>query len=290
MYRLNVIGCGKVGRVLARLLIDSGLISTLSLVSRSDGSARSARDFIGVGELKDSIAELPPADLWMVTVGDAGIAAAVKELAQCAALRPGSIVFHCSGALGSEVLAPLRGSGACVGSAHPIRSFADPELACRAFPGTSCSLEGDSVALERLRVLFEAIGGQTFELATESKTLCHAGHVIVSNYLVALLDVARRVYESAGVPRDCIDSFMVSLARGTLENVQALGTTAALTGPIVRGEVETVRRQLEGLRAEAPLAEGEAVYALMGLIAAQIAERRGALSADDIKRLRELLQ
>jgi len=144
--------------------------------------------------------------------------------------------------------------------------------------------------LERLRVLFEAIGGRTFELAAESKTLCHAGHVIVSNYLVALLDVGRRVYESAGVPRDCIDSFMVSLARGTLENVQALGTTAALTGPIARGEVETVWRQLEVLRADASLVESGAVYALLGLIATQIAERRGALSADDIQRLRELLE
>jgi len=289
MYRLNVIGCGKVGRVLARLLLDSGLISTLSMVSRSGGSARSAREFIGAGELTESIADLPPADLWMVTVGDAGIAAAVGELVQSGGLKPGNIVFHCSGALASEVLAPLRTSGACVGSAHPIRSFADPELAYRAFPGTSCSLEGEPIAVDRLRVLFEAIGGRTFELAAESKSLCHAGHVIVSNYLVALLDIGRRVYESAGVPRDCIDNFMVSLARGTLENVQALGTTAALTGPIVRGEVETVRKQLEGLRTEAALAEGESVYALLGLIATQIADRKGALSSDDIRQLRELL-
>lgn len=289
MYRLNVIGCGKVGRVLARLLVERGGVSCLCLVSRSEESAHSARDFIGSGVPKGRIADLPPADLWMITAGDVRLEAIAEEIAREGALSPGDLAFHCSGAVSSSVLAPLRAKGAVLGSAHPIRSFADPALAYRSFPGTACALEGEPAALERLSPIFRSIGAETFELSEDSKTRCHAGHVMVSNNLVALLDLGRRLYESAGVPKSNIDKFMSSLVQGTLDNVKALGTTEALTGPIVRGEVETVLRQLENLRGEPAIDKAYAAYALLGLISVEISERRGAISANEADRLKELL-
>ncbi len=290
MYRLNVIGCGKVGRTLTRLFVEKGLVSRLCLVSRSLDSAKSARDFIGLGDPKNSIAELPAADVWMIAAGDARLSAIARELADVGAQSSRNLIFHCSGAVDSSVLLPLRARSVLLGSVHPIRSFADPELAHRLFCGTSCALEGEPEAIELLHALFSAIGAETFELSAESKSRCHAGHVIVSNYLVALLDVGRRVYESAGVPDDSIDSFMSSLAQGTVENVKALGIAGALTGPIVRGEIATVSQQLESLRQEPKLSDAASVYSLMGQVATRIAERKGALSCEDVKRLTELLQ
>lgn len=292
MYRLNVIGCGKVGRTLARLLNEAGLVTTLSMVSGSPESALSARDFIGMGELKSDISELPPADLWMIATGDSRLSSVCVELHNSAQVVQGSVVFHCSGAVSSSVLAPLGAKGAFVGSVHPIRSFADPVIAHSSFSGTYCALEGDPQAVERMRPLFEALGARTFELSQESKTRCHAGHVMVSNYLVALLDIGRRVYETAGVPNHLIDGVMLSLAHGALTNITSLGTTNALTGPIVRGEFDTVKAQLDALRQKS--VEGQAdvsagVYALLGQVALQIAERKGTLAPEEIARLRTLL-
>lgn len=292
MYRLNVIGCGKVGRTLARLLSEKGLVTTLSMVSGSRESALEARDFVGAGEVNKDISDLPAADIWMIAVGDSKLSAMSRDLLNFGRVGEESVVFHCSGAVGSSVFAPLRDRGASVGSVHPIRSFADPALAHASFAGTYCALEGDQQAITQLRPLFEALGARTFELSAESKTRCHAGHVIVSNYLVALLDIGRGVYEAAGVPRDFIDEFMLSLAQGTLENVRSLGTTEALTGPIVRGEIDTVKKQLDNLRQEHAIegvSLGAPVYALLGQVALQIAERKAALSRTEVERLRALL-
>jgi len=288
MYRLNVIGCGKVGRALARLLGEKRLVTTICMVSGSVQSAQAARDFVGVGEIKATLSELPPADLWMITVGDSRLLTISRELLNSGRVADDSVVFHCSGAVGSSVLAPLREQGAVVGSAHPIRSFADPELACASFAGTYCAIEGDQRATTRLRQLFEALGARTFEIPEESKTRCHAGHVMVSNYLVALLDIARGVYETAGVPSDCIADFMVSLAQSTLENVRGLGTTAAVTGPIVRGDIDIVKKQLDSLRQEdmtKAVSLAAPVYALLGQVAVQISERKAVLSPSELERL-----
>ncbi len=292
MYRLNVIGCGKVGRTLARLLSEKGLVTTISMVSGSPESALAARDFVGAGEVKGDISDLPPSDLWMVAVSDSRLSAISQDLVDSARVGEESVVFHCSGAVGSSVFASLRDRGASVASVHPIRSFADPALASTSFDGTYCAIEGDQRATTQLRPLFESLGARTFEISADSKTRCHAGHVIVSNYLVALLDIGRGVYEAAGVPRDFIDEFMLSLAQGTLENVRSLGTTDALTGPIVRGDVDTVKKQLDNLRQEHTtegVSLGAAVYALLGQVTLQIAERKDALSPVQIERLRALL-
>jgi predicted short-subunit dehydrogenase-like oxidoreductase (DUF2520 family) len=293
MYRLNVIGCGKVGRTLARLLNDAGLVTTLSMVSGSPQSARSAREFIGAGDLKNDISELPSADFWMVAVGDARLSVICRELIDSSRVERESVVFHCSGAVSSSLLAPLREKGAFVGSVHPIRSFADPEIARSSFAGTYCALEGEPRAVERLRPLFESLRARTFELSSESKTRCHAGHVIVSNYLVALLDIGRRVYQTAGVPSAFIDDVMLSLAQGSLANVESLGTTEALTGPIVRGEIDTVRAQLDNLRegvSREDVNVSASVYALLGRVALEIAERKDTLSAEEVAHLRALLK
>jgi predicted short-subunit dehydrogenase-like oxidoreductase (DUF2520 family) len=263
------------------------------MVSGSPESARSARDFIGTGELKRDISELPSADLWMVATGDSRFASVCAELLKSDRIEDGNIVFHCSGAVSSSVFDPLKGKGALVGSVHPIRSFADPAMAHRSFTGTYCALEGDPSALERLGSLFEGLGARIFELSKESKTRCHAGHVIVSNYLVALLDIGRRVYETAGVPSHVIDDVMLSLAHSAIANITSLGTTNALTGPIVRGEFDTVKAQLDALRPESEEGEADvsaAVYASLGQAALQIAERKGTLSSEEITRLRTLLK
>ena len=158
-------------------------------------------------------------------------------------MRSGDGVFHLSGFTSSEILAPLRATGVRTASVHPVMSFADPQRAIERFSGTPCGVEGEaSLALE-LTNLFATVGGVPFSLDGNEKPLYHAGSVFASNFLVVILDVARRAYVDAGVPPETAETMLAAISRGALENVIALDAATALTGPAARGDREAVSAQ-----------------------------------------------
>ena len=191
---LNIIGAGHVGRVLGRLFAQTegthgGKILVQDVLTRSMASAQAAVAFIGAGTPVDSYAALRHADVTMLAVSDDQIGPA------CAALvaegrQAGAIVFHCSGALASNVLLAATQAGAFVASAHPIRSFADPAQVAATFDGTFCGVEGDPLALAFLTPALNAIGARPVPIDPAAKTLYHAAAVFASNYLVTVLDAA----------------------------------------------------------------------------------------------------
>lgn len=242
---LNVIGAGRVGRVLARLLGASGAMTVQDVLTRSPASARDAVAFIGAGRAVDQLAATRPAHVWMLAVGDDQIAPVCAQLAAVHDLS-GLTLFHCSGALSSAV---LDDADAFPASIHPIRSFADPDLVASQFAGTFCGIEGDAVALALLRPAFEAIGARCVPIDAAAKTVYHAAAVFASNYLVTVLDGALRAWQAAGVAEDVARQLAGPLAAETLANVLRLGPGAALTGPIARGDVATVQRQQAALEA-----------------------------------------
>jgi predicted short-subunit dehydrogenase-like oxidoreductase (DUF2520 family) len=159
-------------------------------------------------------------------------------------------------------------------------------MATRDFPGTFCGVEGDERGVETVRDLFSRIGGEVFSIPTEAKMVCHAGHVFASNYLVALLKVARDLYTAAGIPEPLAWRLMEPLVRGAVDNVMRLGPTDALTGPIARGEGDVVARQLAKVaEVSPPLAE---LYARLGIEALDIARSQG-LSAELSETVRDAL-
>jgi len=239
---LNLIGAGHVGRALGRLFAARGVFAVQDIVTRSLDSAQAAVAFIGAGRALAPDALPRAADVWMLAVRDDQIAAAAAALARAVPLD-GAIVFHCSGAKASDELAAARQAGALVASVHPVRSFADPAAVARAFDGTFCGIEGDAAALALLQGAFGAIGARTVTIDGAAKTVYHAASVFASNYLVTVLDAALRAYRAAGVPDDIARALARPLALETLENVFRLGPETALSGPIARGDAETVLRQ-----------------------------------------------
>jgi predicted short-subunit dehydrogenase-like oxidoreductase (DUF2520 family) len=178
----------------------------------------------------------------------------------------------------SEALNSARRCEALVASIHPIRSFAEPELASRDFPGTFCALEGDDGARCVLEKMFREVGAVVFEIPTASKMVCHAGHVFASNYLVTVLAVAQKLYAASGISEELSRSFMEPLVRGSIDNFFKLGGVKALTGPIARGDARLVKEQEERISQERP-ALGE-LYASLGMEALEIAISRGLSRAD----------
>ena len=239
---LNIVGAGHVGRTLGRLFAARGVFAVQDVLTRSVESAESAVAFIGAGRAVAQVADLRPAQVWMLAVSDDQIAPACAALA-AAGLLDGAVVFHCSGAKASSELQAATEAGAGVASVHPVRSFADPAGVAAAFAGTWCGVEGDVHALARLMPAFEAIGAQLVSIDAAAKTVYHAASVFASNYLVTVLDAALRAYTAAGVPVEVARELARPLASETLANVFRLGPAAALSGPVARGDLATVARQ-----------------------------------------------
>jgi predicted short-subunit dehydrogenase-like oxidoreductase (DUF2520 family) len=274
MKSLNIIGCGRVGKTLARLWHDSGVFRIQDVMTRSEGSAVEAIDFIGAGRAVCHLNDFQAADVWMLAVPDRQIAITAAELAlmQGATKSPPVLAFHCSGALASTELQSLSDAGWQVASAHCLLSFARPEMAQLQFEGTPCALEGDAAALTELEPSFSRIGANCFSLAAENKLLYHAGAVFATNFLPVLQAVANQLWATSGVPTDVATQLSTTLLKNAVENIQTLGPAGALTGPAARGDVALVQRQGNAVTAWNATA-GEAYQALSQLAAKLVTGR-----------------
>ena len=272
MRLLNISGAGRVGRTLGYLWHEQSVFQIGGVLTRSTASARDAVAFIGAGAAHNTIADMPAADVWLIATPDAAIASISAALIASKRLRASDVVFHCSGALASSELATARDAGAWVASVHPLKSFATPEGAVQSFNGTHgtyCAMEGDADALAVLKPAFSAIGAHVVDIDAQHKVLYHAASVLVCNDLTALMEAGLRCYEKAGLARDTATRMMEPLVRETVDNIFKLGTAKALTGPVARGDVAVVEKQLQALQAFDPrLAE---VYRALGVLAAQLA-------------------
>lgn len=246
---LSIIGGGKVGRTLGRLWADAHSVALADILNRSSHGAQIACEFIGDGRAVDSYDALEPANIYLISTPDDQIEQSCNALAATGLLTADSIVFHCSGAKNSAILHAAAKCGATVASIHPIRSFASPEQLITDFAGTFCGAEGDARALAVLNGMFADIGGTVVAIDSARKVLYHAAAVFASNYLVTLFDVAQHAYMEAGVAPETALQLMEPLVRATVDNVFRLGPADALTGPIARGDMATVRVQQEAVTA-----------------------------------------
>jgi predicted short-subunit dehydrogenase-like oxidoreductase (DUF2520 family) len=174
------------------------------------------------------------ADVVLLCVPDAQIAAAA------AVIEPGPLVGHCSGATGLDVLAPHEAFGL-----HPLMTVT---RAGGAFAGAGCAIAGTTPrALDFAERLGLALDMRPFEIADEDRVAYHAAASMASNYLVALEDAAARLLATTGASRE----LLVPLVRMTVENWARDGANA-LTGPIARGDEETVARQRAAVEERTP--------------------------------------
>lgn len=273
MTTLNIIGPGRVGLTLGALLVRKGLCALQDVLSAEFVTVEAAVAFIGSGRAVRKLADMRPAALWLLTPPDGAIASMASALAATGNVRAGDVLFHCSGAQAASILSPLVACGAKLASVHPLKSFAEPERALESFAGTWCTVEGDAAALALLRPLFAQLGARVAQIDPAGKTLYHAASVLVCNDLTALMEAGLRSYERAGLDRATAQAMMEPLVRETLDNVFALGTVRALTGPVARGDAEVVARQLTALAALDPRIAN--VYRALNVIALDLARTQG---------------
>ncbi|MBI4357350.1 MAG: DUF2520 domain-containing protein [Gammaproteobacteria bacterium] len=248
MKTLNIIGCGRVGRTLARLWHEANVFEIQDVLTRSFSSSHQAVEFIGQGNAIHAYDALGDAEVTLIATTDEAISLVAKKLVEAGKVRKEMIVFHTSGALSSRILKISEDKGAFVASVHPLMSFADLKLSMASFPGSYCCMEGNAFACAVLEGAFQKIGGQVFTISHEHKTLYHAASVLASNYVVTLMEAACQAYQRSGVDHCLAEKIVSSLVNNAVKNVTTLGASAALTGPLKRGEHSIVETHEQALR------------------------------------------
>jgi predicted short-subunit dehydrogenase-like oxidoreductase (DUF2520 family) len=179
----------------------------------------------------------------LLAVRDGAVTAAAQDLAAGGQVTAAHTVLHLSGMLDETALAPLGPTGAALGCLHPLQAITQPEHAPDRLRGALAALTGGARAVETGGTLARSMGMRPVVLAGASKPRYHAAAAIASNYLVVLAAVAERLMTEAGLPQAEARAGIAALMDGTLANVREEGA-AALTGPITRGDLETVRAHL----------------------------------------------
>ena len=286
--KIAIIGPGRVGPAIGILAERNGY-DVVAIggadVSRAEAVAKTiSRSTRGC----DIIQAAAAGEIVLLTVPDDAIASVCEKIAQAKAFKPGAIVAHCSGALASDILAPAKAAGCPVGSMHPLQTFPSTQTAVEKMVGVYCFIEGDEQAVAALERLARDIGCLPVRIDPAAKPLYHASAVMACNYLTALLDAALYLAGEAGINRDTAMSALTPLVRATFENIHAEGTEQALTGPIARGDLETVERHLAALAGEP--GEIDAFYRAAGLWTVGLAERKGTIDPATTQSLRRLLE
>ena len=247
-FLINIIGAGNVGKTIGYLLFNHRLVTIGAVCNTSEESSECAIQFIGSGASCLSIAELPPADITLITTPDDLIIKTCEALSYNKFIKTGSIVLHCSGSLTSDALLSIKKNGCYVASAHSMKSFTRPEQSIEQYSGTYCAIEGDDEAVSTVHFLFNSIGAITYAIDKRNKSFYHAGGVFASNYLITLSQQALSCMKEAGVENEMAMHIITSLMRGTLSNLErTLSPEQALTGPIQRGDVLTIQSHVASL-------------------------------------------
>jgi predicted short-subunit dehydrogenase-like oxidoreductase (DUF2520 family) len=211
---------------------------------------------------------LPSSGVVFLAVPDRAVGEVAANLARMKPSQRMSFV-HLSGALGLGALDALRDHP--VGSFHPLQSFPAPRDP-GAFRGITVAVDASTPTLmRRLRSLARAIGARPVPVKDDQRALYHAAAVFASNYIDVVLAQAVELLRNAGwSEKDAVEG-LVALAEGALANIRRRGPVAALTGPVRRGDVDTVERHLAALQ-KTP---AEDLYRMLGLIALEIAVEAG---------------
>jgi predicted short-subunit dehydrogenase-like oxidoreductase (DUF2520 family) len=256
---IAIVGPGRLGTTLALQLADAGYRIS-EIVSRNALSQRRARTLARTLKARSShysSASLDAGLIWLC-VPDREIAVIARDLAGLKTWR-GKTVFHSSGALGSDVLSALRKRGARVASVHPMMTFV--RGAVPSMKGITFAVEGDAPAVRLARRVVSDFAARTFIIRRQNKVAYHAWGAFASPLLVAALVNAEHVARAAGLKTAEARRMMLPIVCQTFVNYAALGPAGAFSGPLVRGDVETVRKHLRALN---KIPEARAVYVALG--------------------------
>lgn len=280
--RVFIIGAGHVGRGLYRAFKASG-IDVIGLHGR-----RPSPWTTSTGSLPTAVSN---ANTIIVAVRDEQIDDVLSDVTseRCSGARgrvaSGTVVVHTSGGAEPELIPRLSEVGLSGGTFHPLVPFAIPERAPELMRRAWIGIDGDDQARATSRRLAGHVGARTLEIPAGGKSVYHAAAVMSSNFPVVLAAIAGEMLASLGIPDRSAQQAVHSLMEGAVSNLSEAAPDQALTGPVVRGDSETIVRHLNAIRSDP---EARAVYKRMSLAALAIASR-GGTDPEKIEEMRKIL-
>jgi predicted short-subunit dehydrogenase-like oxidoreductase (DUF2520 family) len=263
---IGIAGAGRVARALGRLWVDAGE-PVVCVASRDIRHARDTAEFIGPAVRAVSYPEFPRSvRRLLIAVPDRAISEVAAGLAERSGAR---IALHTCGTRGPEALSALQAHGIECGTLHPLQTFSG----ITDLRGVAFAVWGDPAAVEWAESIAALASGEVLRIPPAARPLYHAAAVMASNYVLALLAASQTLLEQCGVEAEAARRALGPLLRTSVENGLRHGPVAALTGPIERGDVDTVAAHLAAL--DTAPARIRNLYRAVGVQTLDLARRRG---------------
>jgi len=295
---LCVIGAGRVGTTVSCTLAEKELpnIRLKAISSRSTESLNRAKEILGskaagVIFTRENPLAASLANCVLICTPDDTIKVVCSEIFKDKSKNfKKYYVIHFSGSKSLEVLNSARAAGAEIASIHPLKSFASIQDAIKSLPGTVFGITYSSAESKKMaEFLVKSLGGKIIEVENKKKPLYHAAACVASNYLVTLINYAVLVHKKIGIkPEDSLKG-LLGLVEGTVSNIKKMGTKKSLTGPIARGDVDTIKEHMGSFN-EFFSKEDAALYKMMGIETIKIAQQNKWIKESTVEELKEILK
>jgi|Wag4MinimDraft_11_1082651.scaffolds.fasta_scaffold01090_5 predicted short-subunit dehydrogenase-like oxidoreductase (DUF2520 family) len=247
--KVVIIGAGRTGTVMGYLLKKSGF-EIIGVKNKHLASAHKSVELIGAGEAFNDIDlknNLKFADLIIITTPD-DIIAQMAELLLQYDLKDSVCLMHMSGLHSSHILNKKHKKGINVFSLHPLQAVSSFDEGIKSLPDATFSLEGDKKGLEIAKLVADRLNLNYHLMKSESKVLYHTAAVVASNYMVTIINSSYKILQKAGIEDKDIKGGILNLVKGTLSNLQKMPPEEALTGPIERNDINTIREHRKELK------------------------------------------
>jgi predicted short-subunit dehydrogenase-like oxidoreductase (DUF2520 family) len=282
--KIGIIGAGKVGISIGYILKQRGM--EIAAVSDTLGApVKAARTYLGDNVLYtvNNVEVVEASDVIAVTTQDRIIKEVAVEITGKMERLDGKLFFHTSGAHPATLLSPLETKGARLGALHPLQTFPDIDSSINVLPDTYIFIEGGEDSIDVLNKIGTALGSGVIRMEGEQKLLYHLCAVFVCNLLCALLYAGEDIMDKIGIE---LQPFF-PIIKATLNNIEKKGPLMSLTGPIVRGDMETVLSHLEAMEG---MELYKKVYKSLSLVALDMAKERGDINTETLEKIKHILK
>lgn len=283
---ITVIGLGALGTAFIRTLSDHR-VPVKSIFNRSRKRAESLASEYAIeyaAARPSARSELAP--LVFITVSDTAIPEVVRHIVKLDEDLSGITFVHCSGNEPADILAPLKNQGARIASMHPLQTFTYESEAAD-FKDIYFSLNGNEKVFPLLMKIAQLLGAHTLEVTSQQKAHLHTAAVFASNYLVTLLNASTETAAASGLSEQNVKEALLPLVKTTLKNAAGQSLPQALSGPIKRGDVKTIKDHLSLLEDQPELLK---LYCTLGQKTVTLAQSSGYIDKETVAMFMDLLQ
>lgn len=288
---IAVIAAGRLGSSMAGAMLKAGF-NVVAISSRRDDQ----REWLTTNVASTIPGQHPGPAITAIAQTAADLAtvvfitgpdSAIEEICDGTTWRADQAVLHCSGALPVSVLTSASERGASVGGFHPLQTFPSPDSWDR-LKGVSCAIEAENREfLDWLKFLTAELGGSSVEIESVQRAAYHASAVMACGLVSGLVGIAAEMWDPLGLGRDEALQRLIPLLRSTVDSLEARGLPSAITGPFVRGDVETINSHIDATSGKSP--ETGRAYVALALASLHIAREQGGLNDDAFERIQSAL-